>query len=177
MVSLQHGFIATHVDALQHVLVYCNMFWCITTCFHCHMFWSIATCLINPCLIHFQIVNLKARGMNFLTIPDSYYDALRERLKLSKVKVTEDMDTVSCYVDNFLNISLLRGRFQDFLILLKTSLNCFYLEYGSWFMFYPRLSLRQIGIILAGLNCIDSAAQQGTLGMIWWCILMWYLQR
>lgn len=41
-----------------------------------------------------SIVNLKARGMNFLTIPDSYYDALRERLKLSKVKVTEDMDTL-----------------------------------------------------------------------------------
>ena len=42
-----------------------------------------------------QITNLKARGMNFLTIPDTYYENLRERLKHAKIKVSEDMDTVN----------------------------------------------------------------------------------
>ncbi|XP_041456345.1 4-hydroxyphenylpyruvate dioxygenase-like [Lytechinus variegatus] len=37
---------------------------------------------------------LKARGMQFLSIPDSYYKNLRERLKTSKVKVTEDLDVI-----------------------------------------------------------------------------------
>ncbi|KAG4070136.1 hypothetical protein HA402_013379 [Bradysia odoriphaga] len=37
------------------------------------------------------VKNLRARGMNFLTIPDSYYDMLRERLSGSKVKVKEDL--------------------------------------------------------------------------------------
>ncbi|XP_798672.3 4-hydroxyphenylpyruvate dioxygenase [Strongylocentrotus purpuratus] len=37
---------------------------------------------------------LKARGMNFLSIPDTYYTNLKERLKLSKVTVTEDLDTI-----------------------------------------------------------------------------------
>ncbi|XP_063967631.1 4-hydroxyphenylpyruvate dioxygenase-like [Lytechinus pictus] len=37
---------------------------------------------------------LKARGMQFLSIPDSYYKNLRERLKTSKVKVTEDLDEI-----------------------------------------------------------------------------------
>ena len=32
--------------------------------------------------------------MNFLTIPDTYYDNLRERLKHAKITVNEDMDTV-----------------------------------------------------------------------------------
>jgi len=40
------------------------------------------------------IQNLKARGMNFLTIPDTYYDNLRERLKHAKITVNEDMDTL-----------------------------------------------------------------------------------
>lgn len=37
------------------------------------------------------IRNLRARGMHFLTIPDTYYDMLREKLKQSKVKVKEDL--------------------------------------------------------------------------------------
>jgi 4-hydroxyphenylpyruvate dioxygenase-like putative hemolysin len=32
--------------------------------------------------------------MEFLTPPESYYDSLIERLKLSKVEVKEDMDLV-----------------------------------------------------------------------------------
>jgi len=38
------------------------------------------------------IQNLRARGMEFLTIPDTYYDMLKEKLKRSKVKVTEDLE-------------------------------------------------------------------------------------
>ena len=32
--------------------------------------------------------------MEFLSIPDTYYDALRERLKLSKVQVAEPLDVI-----------------------------------------------------------------------------------
>ena len=35
---------------------------------------------------------LRARGMQFLSIPKSYYTALRERLAHSKVKIEEPMD-------------------------------------------------------------------------------------
>uniref|UniRef100_A0A6Q2XH54 4-hydroxyphenylpyruvate dioxygenase n=1 Tax=Esox lucius TaxID=8010 RepID=A0A6Q2XH54_ESOLU len=38
-----------------------------------------------------QIVNLRARGMEFLTAPDSYYEILREKLKTAKIKVKEDL--------------------------------------------------------------------------------------
>jgi len=37
------------------------------------------------------ITNLRARGQEFLNIPDSYYDLLRKRLANSKVKVKEDL--------------------------------------------------------------------------------------
>jgi 4-hydroxyphenylpyruvate dioxygenase len=39
-----------------------------------------------------SIENLRARGMVFLNIPDSYYDHLRKRLAKSPVKVKEDLD-------------------------------------------------------------------------------------
>ena len=35
-----------------------------------------------------SIENLRARGMEFLNIPDSYYNVLRKRLAKSPVKVT-----------------------------------------------------------------------------------------
>lgn len=38
------------------------------------------------------ITALKERGLQFLSIPDTYYDLLRERLKSSKVKVLESID-------------------------------------------------------------------------------------
>ncbi|KAG2459157.1 HPPD dioxygenase, partial [Polypterus senegalus] len=38
-----------------------------------------------------QIVNLKARGMEFLEAPDYYYETLREKLKVAKIKVKEDL--------------------------------------------------------------------------------------
>ena len=41
-----------------------------------------------------QITNLKARGMEFLRIPKSYYTILRERLKSSSIKIKENMETI-----------------------------------------------------------------------------------
>lgn len=38
------------------------------------------------------ITAMRERGMQFLSIPDTYYDCLRERLKSSKVNVTESID-------------------------------------------------------------------------------------
>lgn len=40
------------------------------------------------------IENLRARGMHFLSVPDTYYDQLRERLSHSRCKIKEDMDTL-----------------------------------------------------------------------------------
>merc|ERR1711934_950445 len=41
-----------------------------------------------------SIENLRARGMEFLNIPDSYYNVLRKRLAKSPVKVKEDIDAI-----------------------------------------------------------------------------------
>ncbi|CAH0555965.1 unnamed protein product [Brassicogethes aeneus] len=38
--------------------------------------------------------NLKARGVEFLQVPDSYYDLLRENLKHSNVKIAEELKTL-----------------------------------------------------------------------------------
>ncbi|XP_060075881.1 4-hydroxyphenylpyruvate dioxygenase-like [Ylistrum balloti] len=40
------------------------------------------------------VSRMKARGQEFLEIPMKYYDNLRERLKHSNIKVTENMDTL-----------------------------------------------------------------------------------
>lgn len=37
-------------------------------------------------------MNLRARGMDFLSAPDTYYDTLRQKLKTAKIKVKEDLD-------------------------------------------------------------------------------------
>lgn len=47
--------------------------------------------VLTNCL---QIRNLKERGMEFMSVPDTYYDQLREKLKDSKVKISEDMDVL-----------------------------------------------------------------------------------
>ncbi|CAL8400950.1 unnamed protein product [Boreogadus saida] len=39
-----------------------------------------------------SIVNLRARGMEFLCAPDAYYVELRKNLKNAKIRVTEDLD-------------------------------------------------------------------------------------
>ncbi|XP_076233159.1 4-hydroxyphenylpyruvate dioxygenase [Calliopsis andreniformis] len=40
------------------------------------------------------IQNLHARGVEFLHVPDSYYDMLRNRLKANGVKIMEDLNTL-----------------------------------------------------------------------------------
>lgn len=40
------------------------------------------------------ITNLKARGQEFLNIPDTYYDILRQRLKADNFQIKEDLDTL-----------------------------------------------------------------------------------
>ncbi|KAG7489483.1 4-hydroxyphenylpyruvate dioxygenase-like [Solea senegalensis] len=40
------------------------------------------------------IRNLKERGMEFMCVPDTYYEQLREQLRHSKVKITENLDTL-----------------------------------------------------------------------------------
>ncbi|TTG47524.1 4-hydroxyphenylpyruvate dioxygenase [Bagarius yarrelli] len=49
---------------------------------------------LNTSNIIQAIVNLKARGMEFLSTPDTYYDSLREKLKTAKIKVKEDLKTL-----------------------------------------------------------------------------------
>jgi len=41
-----------------------------------------------------QVTNLRARGLQFLYVPDKYYINLKERLKTSSVNVNEDIDMV-----------------------------------------------------------------------------------
>ena len=39
---------------------------------------------------------MKSRGLQFMSIPDTYYDQLREKLKDAKITVKEDLDVVIC---------------------------------------------------------------------------------
>ena len=48
---------------------------------------------------------MKARGLEFLTIPDSYYEQLREKLKSAKITVAEDLNTVSSLETSLLIIN------------------------------------------------------------------------
>jgi len=38
---------------------------------------------------------MRARGLEFLRIPNTYYDSLREKLKNAKITVAEDLDVVN----------------------------------------------------------------------------------
>ncbi|XP_028415179.1 4-hydroxyphenylpyruvate dioxygenase-like [Dendronephthya gigantea] len=49
---------------------------------------------LNTSDILTTIVNLKERGMRFLSIPKSYYAILKERLKSSRTKIQENMETI-----------------------------------------------------------------------------------
>lgn len=49
---------------------------------------------LNTSNIIAAIENLRARGMHFLSVPDTYYDQLRERLSHSSLKIKEDMATL-----------------------------------------------------------------------------------
>ena len=52
-----------------------------------------------------QVSNLKERGMDFLTIPDTYYENIRARLKHAPITVKEDLDMVSTEI--YLKLSFL----------------------------------------------------------------------
>ncbi len=41
-----------------------------------------------------SVENLRARGLEFIKTPSSYYINLKEQLKTSKVKINEDLDIV-----------------------------------------------------------------------------------
>lgn len=47
---------------------------------------------VSPAL---QITNLKQRGVQFMDVPSSYYQMLRERLKTAKIKVKENIDKLA----------------------------------------------------------------------------------
>jgi len=40
------------------------------------------------------VQHLRKRGLDFLTIPDAYYDSLKKALSCSKVKVAEDLEVI-----------------------------------------------------------------------------------
>ncbi|XP_074869057.1 4-hydroxyphenylpyruvate dioxygenase isoform X2 [Carettochelys insculpta] len=47
---------------------------------------------LNTSNIITAVINLKERGMEFMTVPSTYYQQLRERLKSAKIKVKENID-------------------------------------------------------------------------------------
>ncbi|XP_044296626.1 4-hydroxyphenylpyruvate dioxygenase [Varanus komodoensis] len=47
---------------------------------------------LNTSDIISSITNLKGRGMEFMSVPSTYYQKLRERLKSAKIKVKENID-------------------------------------------------------------------------------------
>lgn len=49
-------------------------------------------------IIH-AITSLRSRGCEFLKVPDTYYEQLREKLKTAKITVTEDLDKVCAKID------------------------------------------------------------------------------
>ncbi|XP_011331508.2 4-hydroxyphenylpyruvate dioxygenase [Ooceraea biroi] len=49
---------------------------------------------LNTSNIITAITNLKARGLEFLDVPDSYYDTLRRRLAASNMKIVENLDVL-----------------------------------------------------------------------------------
>jgi len=49
---------------------------------------------LNTSDIISSVSNLRERGLRFLQVPNTYYTDLRERLKHSRVKVSEDMDII-----------------------------------------------------------------------------------
>lgn len=54
-----------------------------------------------------QVENLRARGTEFLSAPDTYYDTLRENLRTAKIKVKEDLDRLQVRRDTISVINYL----------------------------------------------------------------------
>lgn len=53
-------------------------------------------CILNIiyCKLLVQIKNMKSRGTQFVRVPDSYYENLKEKLSKAKITVKEDLETV-----------------------------------------------------------------------------------
>ncbi|KAM9329612.1 4-hydroxyphenylpyruvate dioxygenase [Gastrophryne carolinensis] len=49
---------------------------------------------LNTSDIIAAITNLKDRGMEFMSVPSTYYQSLREKLQTAKIQVNEDIDTL-----------------------------------------------------------------------------------
>lgn len=49
---------------------------------------------LNTSDIITAVNNMKSRGLQFMSIPDTYYDQLREKLKDAKITVKEDLDVL-----------------------------------------------------------------------------------
>lgn len=73
-----------------------------------------------------QIVNLRARGMEFLSAPDTYYDTLREKLKTAKIKVKEDLNRLQVWRRYF---TAAETWIQSFLLNTKISKCFFFLSF------------------------------------------------
>lgn len=70
-----------------------------------------------------QIVNLRARGMEFLSAPDTYYDTLRQKLETAKIKVKEDLDRLQ--VRRLVTSVCLRSLTASLLVYLNINLFVF----------------------------------------------------
>lgn len=77
-----------------------------------------------------QVVNLRARGMEFLSAPNMYYNALRQNLKTAKIKVKEDLDRLQV---RWHTTTTSMGWFTTLLLLSKQ---------------YTLLSLKELKILL-----------------------------
>lgn len=66
--------------------------------------------------VSIQIRNLKERGMEFMSVPDTYYQQLKEELKHSKVKIAEDISIleVSLYFNLNKGRTMQSSEFWDF---------------------------------------------------------------
>ncbi|MCJ1464143.1 hypothetical protein MMC07_002756 [Pseudocyphellaria aurata] len=40
------------------------------------------------------VTNLRKRGVEFINVPDTYYEAMRKRLKSSSISIAEDFETI-----------------------------------------------------------------------------------
>ncbi|XP_042220146.1 4-hydroxyphenylpyruvate dioxygenase-like [Homarus americanus] len=66
-----------------------------------------------------EVQKLRERGVEFLVVPDTYYDQLREKLKSSKVRIAEDMDVLQKekilvdYDDNGYLLQIFTKNMQD----------------------------------------------------------------
>lgn len=79
------------------------------------------------------IKNLRSRGMEFLTVPDTYYDSLRKRLKADNIQIIEDLDVLQVKSNMALfstknkNINV-RNKFQELKILIDYDENGYLLQ-------------------------------------------------